>query len=144
MELQYNYSSFYHPNANSTKAEFLWISDTRNTDAIACRRPSLWSSGQSFWLQIQRPGFDSWRYQIFGEVVNLKRGPLSLVSTSDDLLERESSSSGLESREYGLRDPLRWQCGTFFPQKLVLTSPTNGGRSVGIVRSRTQARKFSF
>jgi hypothetical protein len=29
-------------------------------------------------------------------------------------------------------------------QKLALTSPTGGGRSVGIVRSRTQATEFSF
>jgi hypothetical protein len=29
------------------------------------------------------------------------RGPLSLVSTSEELLGRESSGSGLESREYG-------------------------------------------
>jgi hypothetical protein len=28
-------------------------------------RPTLWCSGQSSWLQIQRSGFDSWRYQIF-------------------------------------------------------------------------------
>jgi hypothetical protein len=28
-------------------------------------RPPLWSSGQSFWLQIQRPGFDSRCYQVF-------------------------------------------------------------------------------
>jgi hypothetical protein len=27
--------------------------------------PPLWSSGQSSWLQIQRPGFDSRQYQIF-------------------------------------------------------------------------------
>jgi hypothetical protein len=27
--------------------------------------PPLWSSGQSFWLQIQRFGFDSRRYQLF-------------------------------------------------------------------------------
>jgi hypothetical protein len=27
------------------------------------RRPPLWSSGQSSWLQIQRPGFDSRHYQ---------------------------------------------------------------------------------
>jgi hypothetical protein len=27
--------------------------------------PPLWSSGQSSWLQIQRPGFDSRHYQIF-------------------------------------------------------------------------------
>ena len=29
-----------------------------------------------------------------------------------------------------------------YPQKLALTSPTGGGRSVGIVRSRTKATKF--
>jgi ribosomal protein L37E len=26
-------------------------------------RPPVWSSGQSSWLQIRRPGFDSWHYQ---------------------------------------------------------------------------------
>jgi hypothetical protein len=31
-----------------------------------------------------------------------------------------------------------------FPQKLALTSPTGGGRSVGIVRSRTKATEFSL
>jgi hypothetical protein len=35
-----------------------------------------------------------------GEVVVLERGPLSLVSTIEELLERERSSSGLESLEY--------------------------------------------
>jgi hypothetical protein len=30
------------------------------------------------------------------------------------------------------------------PQKLALTSPTSGGLSVGIVRSRTQAREFTL
>jgi len=30
-----------------------------------------------------------------------------------------------------------------YPQKLALTSPTGGGRSVGIVRSRTKAMEFS-
>jgi hypothetical protein len=29
-----------------------------------------------------------------------------------------------------------------YPQKLALTSPTGGGRSVGIVRSRTKATEF--
>jgi hypothetical protein len=46
--------------------------------------------------------------------------------------------SGLEIREYWLRDPSRWSCGTLYPQKLALTSPRSGCRSVGIVRSRTQ------
>jgi len=30
------------------------------------------------------------------------------------------------------------------PQKLALTSPTGGGRSVGIVRVRTKATEFLF
>jgi hypothetical protein len=34
--------------------------------------------------------------------------------------------------------------GTLYPQKLALTSPTSGGRSVGIVRSRTKATEFCF
>jgi hypothetical protein len=48
------------------------------------------------------PGFHSRHYQIFWEVVGLERGPLSLVSTIDELLGRHSSCSGLENREYGL------------------------------------------
>jgi hypothetical protein len=51
------------------------------------------------------PGFDSRRYQIFWEIVGLERGPISLVSTTEELLGRKSSGSGLENREYGRRDP---------------------------------------
>jgi hypothetical protein len=40
------------------------------------------------------PEFDSRRYQIFSKVVGLERGPLSLVSTTEELLERKSSGSG--------------------------------------------------
>jgi hypothetical protein len=56
-------------------------------------RPPLWFSGQSSWLQIQRSGFDSRRYQIFCEVVGL-----SLVSITEELLQRISSGSSLEIR----------------------------------------------
>jgi hypothetical protein len=94
---------------------------------------------KSSWLQIQRSEFDSRRYQIFWEVVCLERGPLSLVSTTEELLGRKSSGTGLENREYGRRDPSRWPLVILYPQKLALTSTTSGGRSVGIVRSRTQA-----
>jgi hypothetical protein len=52
----------------------------------------MWSSGQSSWLQIQRSGFDSRRYQIFWEVVGLERGPLNLLNTTEELLERESAA----------------------------------------------------
>jgi hypothetical protein len=33
----------------------------------------------------------------------------------------------------------RWPRRALYPQKLALTSPTSGGRSVGIVRLRTKA-----
>jgi hypothetical protein len=66
------------------------------------------------------------------------------VSTIEKLLERKSSVSGLESREYGRKVPSSGPRVTLYPQKLALTTPTSGGRSVGIVRSRTQATEFSF
>jgi hypothetical protein len=67
--------------------------------------------------------------------VGLKRGPLSLVSTIEELLERKSSGFGLVIREYDSRDPSRSPHGTICPQKLALTSPASGG----VIRSRTKA-----
>jgi hypothetical protein len=49
--------------------------------------PPLWSSGQSSWLQIRRPGFDSGTTR--KKVVGLERGPLSLVGTTEELLDRK-------------------------------------------------------
>jgi hypothetical protein len=86
--------------------------------------------------------FDSLLYRIFWVVVGLEQVSLSLVSTIEELLGRNSSRSGLESREYGHGDPLRWPHGTFYPQKLALTSLTSSGRSVGIVCS--QRRPWSL
>jgi hypothetical protein len=112
------------------------------------RSASIWtasvSRGQSSWLQNQKSGFDSRHYHTFWEVVGLEWGPPSFVSTIEELLGRKSSSSGLEIREYDRRDPSRWPRVTLYLQKLALTLPTIGGRSVGIVRSRTQATEFSF
>jgi hypothetical protein len=71
--------------------------------------------------------------------VGLERGPLSFVSTIEVLLERKVAAPGLENRDYGRRDQSR---GTLYPQMLTLTSPTSGGHSVRIVRSRTQATEF--
>jgi hypothetical protein len=53
--------------------------------------------------------FDSRRYQTFWEEMGLERGPLSLVSTIEELLRRNSSDA-------------------FYPQTLAVTSPTRGGR----------------
>jgi hypothetical protein len=40
------------------------------------------------------------------------------VITTEELLERKSSGSGLDSRDYGRRDPSRWPRGTLYPQKV--------------------------
>jgi hypothetical protein len=45
----------------------------------------------------------------------------------------------LKTEINGRGDPLRWPRDTLYPQKLALTSPTSGGRSVGIVRLRTKS-----
>jgi hypothetical protein len=50
--------------------------------------------------------------------VGLERSPLHLVSTTEELLGSNSSGSGLESREYGLRDSSRLPRGTLYPQKV--------------------------
>jgi hypothetical protein len=45
---------------------------------------------KSSWLQIRRPGLDSRHYQKKKiKVVGLERGPLSLVSTNEELLDRK-------------------------------------------------------
>jgi hypothetical protein len=52
------------------------------------------------------PGFDSWALQE-KKVAGLDRGPLNLVSTTEELLGSNISGSGLEIREYGHRDSSR-------------------------------------
>jgi hypothetical protein len=69
--------------------------------------------------------------------VGLERGPLSLVSTAEELFGGKGSGSGLESQEYGRRDVTR---NPIYPQMLVLTSPTSGGRSADIVCLRTKGQ----
>jgi hypothetical protein len=49
---------------------------------------------------------------------------------------------GLDIKEYGHGDPLRWPRDTVYPQKLALTSSTRDGYSAGIVRSWTKATEF--
>jgi hypothetical protein len=99
----------------------------------------LWTT---FHEQIQKSGFDSRRYQIFWEVVGLERGPLSLVSTIEELLGRNNRRFSLESREYGRGDPLRWPRDIFYPQKLAHILPTSRSHSVGILCLRTNATGF--
>jgi actin-related protein len=51
---------------------------------------------------------------------------------------------GLEKRDYGRGDPLRWPRDTLYQLKLALTSSAGCGRSLGIVRLRTKTTEFSF
>jgi hypothetical protein len=68
--------------------------------------------------------------------VGVEQGPLSHVSTTEELLGRNRSGSGLENREYGHGYPLRWPHDTLSILKV--------GHSVGIVRLRTEATEFFF
>jgi hypothetical protein len=108
-----------------------------NVILYLCYGTPLWSSGQSSRLQILRSESESRHYQIFWEAMSLERGPLSLVSTAEELLGRKSNSSGLGNRDYSRGDPSRWPRDTFCLQRLALSSPTSGGRSIFIARSRT-------
>jgi hypothetical protein len=55
--------------------------------------------------------------------VRVERDPLSLVSTTEELLGRKSRDPGLENREYGRRNLSRWPRDTLYSQKkLPLTS----------------------
>jgi hypothetical protein len=93
-----NRSNFIIPTQRSPVRKFIWL---------FCKFffftyliwPPLCSRDQSSWLQIRSPVFDFGRYQIFW-VVGLERGPLSLVSIIEELLERKSSGSGLGKPEY--------------------------------------------
>jgi hypothetical protein len=64
--------------------------------------------------------------------VCLERGPLRLVSTTEELLGRKSSGSDLESRDCGRRDPHADHVAHSIPN-LALTSATSGSVSVGRV-----------
>jgi hypothetical protein len=74
--------------------------------------------------------------------MGLERGPLSLVSTTEELLKRRMSDSDLENREYGRGNLLRCPRDTLYPQKLALTSPTSCCLPVGIIRSRIQTTEI--
>jgi hypothetical protein len=106
---------------------YIWyVEESRCLCGLAVRVPGYRFRGS---------GFDSRHNQIFWEVVGLERGPLSLVNTTEELLRKKNRGS--DNTVVG--DPPRWLRDTLYLQKLALSLPTSGARSVGIVRSRTQA-----
>jgi hypothetical protein len=76
------------------------------------------------------PGSDSRRYKIFWEVVGLERGPLSLVGELWSYLNGKVAGPIWKTEINGRGNPLCWQRDALYTQKLALTSPTSGGRSV--------------
>jgi hypothetical protein len=77
--------------------------------------------------------------------VGLERGPLSLVSITEELLEWKSSGSGFRKPRLTAVVILCADHSTpLYPQNLAHTSPTSGGRSVGVIRLRAEATEFSF
>jgi hypothetical protein len=102
----------------------------------------LCSSGQSSWLQIQRP-----RVRFPGLPDFLRSSGSGTGSTQPREYNwraawKKISGSGLKNRDYGRMEPSRWPRDNLYQQKLALTSPKSGGRSVGIVRSWTQATEL--
>jgi hypothetical protein len=109
---------------------FLWGTNWIYICYVEKSRPLLWSSSrlQNGDVLCFLWGIN-WIYVCYAEE---SRPPLWF----------SGQGSWLNNGEYGCRDPLRWPRGNLYTQKLALISPTIGDRSVGIVRSRTQATEF--
>jgi hypothetical protein len=66
------------------------------------------------------------------------------VGTTEEILEGKVAAPVQKTEINDRGNMLRWPRDSLYPQKLALTLPKSGGRSVGIVRSRTKATEFSF
>jgi hypothetical protein len=78
------------------------------TSGSPVANPKYGPDYQSFWLQIQRSGFDFRHYQIFWEVVGLERGSLTLVSTIEELLQSKITVPDEKIEIKAAEDPPRW------------------------------------
>jgi hypothetical protein len=76
------------------------------------------------------------------KVVGLGRGPLSIVSTTEELLDRKVAATVQKTENTAVGISHADHVAPLYPQKLAITSPTSGGRSVGIVRLRIQTMEF--
>jgi hypothetical protein len=122
------------------------LSSTHTLLLVGCW---IWGEGSRRWLRRMR--LVGWGCVWSGSSTsNWKNGKLyrtawfeiSTGSTQHREYNWGATWKLLEIREYGRRNPSRWSRDTVHPQKLVLTSPTSVGRSVGIVRSRTKATEL--
>jgi hypothetical protein len=76
------------------------------------------------------PGFDSLHFQIFWEALCLERGPLSLVRTTEELLEGKVAALVYKTEINDRENPSRWLRDTsilkswhYFAKKRRLLSP---------------------
>jgi hypothetical protein len=76
--------------------------------------------------------------------VGLERGPLSLVSTTEEILDRKVAAPvyKTENTAAGIRHADH--VGPSIRKNFAITSPTSDCRSVGIVHSRTQTMEFNL
>jgi hypothetical protein len=106
--------------------------------------PPLWSSGQSSWLQIQRSGFDSQRYQIFWEIVGLERVNSASWVQLRGYLKENVVASVFKTEITSVGHPPHWLRDTPLSAK-VGTNVADKRRSLGrYVCSQTQATEFVF
>jgi hypothetical protein len=78
------------------------------------------------------------------KVVGLERGSLSLVSATEELLDRKVAAPVYKTENAAVEIRHADHVAPSIRKKLTITSPTSGGRSVGVVRSRSQTMKFFF
>jgi hypothetical protein len=78
------------------------------------------------------------------KVVGLEWGPLSLVGTTEEILDRKVAAAVYKSENTAVGIRHADHVVLSISKKVAITSPRSGGRSVGIVRSRTQTKVFSF
>jgi hypothetical protein len=66
------------------------------------------------------------------------------VSTTEELLDRKVAAPVYKTENTAVGIRHADHVAPFIRKKLAITSPTSDGRSVGIVRSRTQTMEFFF
>jgi hypothetical protein len=76
--------------------------------------------------------------------VGLERGPLSLVSTIEELLDRKVAAPVYKTENTAVGIRHADHVAHSIRKKLAITSPTSGGHSVGIVRLRTQTMEIFY
>jgi hypothetical protein len=74
----------------------------------------------------------------------MERGPLSLVSTTEELLDRKVAAPVYKTENTAVGIRHADHLAPSIRKKLPITSPTSGSRSVATVRSQTWTMEFSF